>query len=114
MSAIARIALGIAAATALAGTAQAHGGVGWSVTLGAPGFGVYVPAPVVVAPPPVYGPAVVIGAAPSYYAPPPVYYGPARYYARPYYAVRPAPVWVRPGYRPHGYWHYGGGGHRHR
>jgi hypothetical protein len=55
----------IAAGTLLAGQAQAHDDVQWSVTIGAPLPGVVVPAPVYGVPAPVYG-------GPVYRAPAPV------------------------------------------
>jgi len=99
-----RIGLGIAAAGLFSGAASAHG-IGWSVTIGSPGFGIHAPAPV-------YAPPVVIGAVP-YFAPPPrVYLAPPPLYYAPGYLVRPAPVWVGP--RHHRGWHRGGGRHRYR
>jgi hypothetical protein len=88
------VALG-AAMAALSSTAFAHSNVGFSVSIGVPGY-VAPPAPVYYAPPPVvYAPPPVV------YAPPPVYYGPPRvYYAPPafgFYYGRPHPHrhWVR-------------------
>ena len=88
-----------------AGAAHAHGGVSWSVGIGAPGVAVgvaspqpyYAPPPVYYAPQPVYVPP-----------PPPVYYRPARpvYYAPPVVVAPPA-VYYGGGYR-------GGYGHGHR
>src|SRR5258707_15255758 len=68
---------------ALSGTAAAHGNVGFSVSVGGPGYAfAYGPAPVYAAPPVYYAPAQ-----PAYYgeyvAPAPVYYGPRAYYAPP-------------------------------
>src|ERR1044072_3715434 len=52
---------------ALSGTAAANGHVGFSVSVGGPGYAFsYGPAPVYVAPPPVY-----YAPAEAYYAPPP-------------------------------------------
>ena len=57
--------LAVAGGLALSGTAAAHGGVGFSVSIGAP---IYAPPPVYYAPPPRV-----------YYGPPTLYYGPAYY-----------------------------------
>ena len=68
---------------ALSGTAAARGHVGFSVSIGGPGYALF------------YGPGPVYAAPPVYYAPPqPVYYGPGAYYAA------PAPVY----YGPSGYY----------
>jgi hypothetical protein len=85
------IALGLLAAVAFTTPRPAEAGV--SVSIGLPGFGIYVPGPPIVyaPPPPVYY------APPAYYAPP-VYYRP---HYRPYYG---RPVYGRPyygGYRGH-------------
>ena len=102
MSRIVRFGIGLAAAGLLAGAAQAHGGVNWSLSIGVPGFGVYAPAPV-------YAPPVVVAppAYSYYYAPPPVYYAPS-------YGYAPAPVWVAPRHRPYRHWHRGDGRYRYR
>ena len=104
------VALGLLAA---AGTAQAHGGVSWSVGVGAPGvaIGVGAPGPVYYAPPaPVYyGPpaGVYVPPPPVYYRPRPVYYGPPAVVVapRPYYGYRDDGYRDR-GYRDHGRGHY--------
>ena len=88
---------------ALSGTAAAHGNVGFSVSIGGPGYAfAYDPAPVYAAPPVYYAPPrQVYYGAQEYYAAPPAYYAP-----RPYYA---APVVAYPRhYRHHG-WQHGRG-----
>lgn len=89
-----------------AGTAQAGGGVSWSVGIGAPGVavGVASPQPYYYAPPPAYYAPQPVYVPP----PPPVYYRPARpvYYAPPVVVAPPA-VYYGGGYR-------GGYGHGHR
>jgi len=108
VSRIVRFGIGFAAAGLLVGTAQAHGGVNWSLSIGVPGFGVYAPAPVYAPPVVVAPPAYSYSPAYSYYyAPPPVYYAPP-------YAYGPAPVWVAPRHRPYRYWHRGDGRYRYR
>lgn len=125
MNILVRIALGAVGALALAGGAQAHGGVRWSVTVGSPGFGVYVPAPVVIVPPPIQAPPLFIDPAPyygapyygvPYYYPAPRarYYAPPRgYYGRHHYRQRPHYV-ARPSYRHQGERWQHGGRHHHR
>ena len=90
------VALGLAL-IALAGTtsAEAHGSIGFSITLGAPIY--YGGPPVVYAPPPVY-----------YSEPPVVYYEPAPVYSVPNGYIR---YYEEPRYR-HDYGHRRGG-HRH-
>lgn len=97
-------AAGAVAASALfsAASANAHGGVNWSVGVNVPGVALGIAAPpVYYNPPPVYynPPPVYYRPAPVYYAPPPVYYGPPRGY------YRPGPGY----YRGHG--GHGHGGH---
>ncbi|HSQ03163.1 MAG TPA: hypothetical protein VLN59_03945, partial [Burkholderiales bacterium] len=76
-----------AALAALSSVASAHSNIGFSVSIGVPG---YVAPPVAYAPPPVVyaPPPVVYAPAPVYYAPAPrVYYGPPAfgyYYGRPH------------------------------
>ena len=64
----------------------------FSLSIGLPGFGIFVPAPV--PPPVVYGPPVAYAPPPVYAAPPVVYY-------------RPAPVFY-PAYYGHGHGHHYG------
>jgi hypothetical protein len=95
---------------ALAASAQAHGRVQWSVTVGSPGY--VVPQGVVVVPQPQY----IYGPPPSAFAPPPNVI-----YVQPAYPVYPPPVtyvdpYGRPVYPRHEHRHHGGNdwgdGHR--
>ena len=82
---------------ALSGTAAAGNHVGFSVSVGGPGYALaYGPAPVYAAPPVYYAPQEY------YYAPPaPVYYAPRAYYA--------PPVVVYPRHHRHHGWYRGRG-----
>ena len=89
--------LAVAGGLALSGPAAAHGGVGFSVSIGAP---IYAPPPVYYAPPPVY-----YTPPPVYYVPPPrVYYGPPTlYYGPAYYGYGGPRHWRRHHWRGDGY-----------
>ncbi len=80
--------------------AQAHTDV--AVSIGVPGFGISVGAPVY-APVPVYAPAPVYVPPPRVIVPAPVYVPPRVVVPAPVYYGRPG-VWVAP--RPYGYRHW--------
>lgn len=91
-------AVAAAALLGVAGLAQAHGRVQWSVTVGSPGY--VTPPGVVVSPQPGY----IYGAPPGAFTPPPA----VVYVQPPYPAYAPPPVlyvepWGRPIQRSHDY-----------